>query len=162
MKNKLSIIVAASDNNVIGVDNSLPWHVPEDLRFFKKVTTGKPIIMGRKTHESISRSLPDRLNIVISRTMKQGDIDGLVFSSIKEALAFLDTEDYREVVVIGGASIYHETLDMVDRIYLSRIHITCEGDAFFPEIPDSFDLISRKVIETKSGTLVSFCVFERC
>ena len=129
---KISIIVAQSKNRVIGKNNQLPWHLPADLKHFKSVTMGKPIIMGRKTFESIGRPLPGRLNVVISR---QADlhIPGCdVFNSIEQALSSLDHED--EVMIIGGANLYAQMLDKADCVYLTIVETEVEGDAFFPEL----------------------------
>lgn len=136
----LSLIVATSENNVIGKDNKLPWHLPNDLRYFRKITKGKTVIMGRKTYESIGKPLPDRRNIIISTTVQT--IDGCeVFASLAEALMALkhDQED-GEVFVIGGARLFAEALMeimaefSVHKIYLTRVHAKIEGDVFLPEI----------------------------
>ena len=126
----VSLIVAMSQNNVIGDKNKLLWNLKEDLRHFKEVTTGHPIIMGRKTYESIGRPLPNRTNIVITR----GDIkiDGcIVVHSIEEALSLYPNE---EVFIIGGAQIYGQSMKYVDKMYLTVIEDDYEGDAKFPEI----------------------------
>lgn len=136
----LSLIVAASDNNVIGKDNTLPWHLPDDLKYFRTKTKGKTIIMGRKTHESIGKPLPDRRNIVISTTVKS--IKGCeVYSSLDDALMKLRDEGVTdEVFVIGGARIFQEALMeimaelSVKKIYLTRVHADIDGDVFLPDI----------------------------
>lgn len=129
---KISIIVAAATNNVIGRDGRLPWHLSEDLKRFKRLTTGKSIIMGRRTYESIGKPLADRRNIVISGR-ENLEIDGCeVVASPDAAIAL--TADDDEVMVIGGGNIYEQILPMADRIYLTRIHASFEGDIFFPEI----------------------------
>jgi dihydrofolate reductase len=130
---KLSIIVAASENNVIGVGNQLPWRLPDDLRRFKALTMGKPVVMGRKTFTSIGRPLPGRLNIVISRQPALV-IDGVVVvDSIEAALAASGPAE--EVMVIGGAEIYRQALPRTTMIYMTRVHTHTAGDAYFPTLP---------------------------
>ncbi len=140
---KLAIIVAAARNGVIGRNNQLPWHLPQDLKYFKAVTFGKPVIMGRKTYESIGRPLPGRTNIVITRDPEWSAAEGvIVVSSIAQAVSeaekalSLAAGSTAEAVIIGGAEIYRATLDSVDTVYLTRIAYDIDGDAFFPEMPD--------------------------
>ena len=134
----LSVIVAAAENGVIGRNNALPWHLPEDLQHFKRLTMGKPILMGRKTFESIGRPLPGRTNIVISRQPGyQPDgvktVDSLSAAlELAESIALIDGTD--ELMVIGGAQIYEEALPLAGRLYLTRVHAEIEGDAVLPEI----------------------------
>lgn len=126
----ISIIVAVASNGVIGDKNSLLWHISEDLRNFKRITSGHPVIMGRKTFESLGRPLPNRTNVVVSRTVS--DIEGCrVASSLGEALAMFPAGE--EVFVIGGAQIYAQALDMADKIYITRVEHDYEGDTSFPE-----------------------------
>ena len=135
---ELAIIVAAADNGVIGCNGALPWHLPEDLRYFKRVTLGKPIVMGRKTFESIGRPLPGRTNIVITRNADYRAEGVRVVTSLDEALqlaedvAAVDAVD--ELMVIGGAQIYTEALLRADRLYYTAVHCSVDGDAFLPEI----------------------------
>lgn len=138
---RIALIVAAAENGVIGRDNQLPWHLPKDLQYFKRVTMGKPIIMGRKTFDSIGRPLPGRTNIVVTR---QADwrADGVrVAGDLDEALAMAGevaaTDGVEEVMVIGGAQIYLEAFPRAERLYLTRVHAEVEGDARFPEIPEA-------------------------
>ncbi len=127
----VNIIVAVAKNGVIGGDNSLLWHISEDLQYFKRVTSGHPVIMGRKTWESIGRPLPNRRNVVISRSALQ--LEGCdVVASIEEALELCDAKS-QEVFVIGGAQIYAQTLSIADRIYITRVHKDYEGDTLFPQ-----------------------------
>ena len=129
---KISLIVAAATNNMIGRDGALPWHLSEDLRRFKHLTTGKPLIMGRLTHESIGKPLPDRRNIVVSRRAGL-DIAGCeVVASPDDALKLVADAD--EVMIIGGRQIYEHMLPKADRIYMTRIHASPDGDTFFPEL----------------------------
>jgi dihydrofolate reductase len=135
---RLAVIVAAAENGVIGRDNALPWHLPGDLRYFKRVTMGKPIVMGRKTFESIGRPLPGRTNIVISRQGGYGAEGVRVVSSLDEALALAEdialVDGVEELIVIGGAEIYAAALPRAQRIYLTRVHAEVEGDAHLPDI----------------------------
>ncbi|MGB5247762.1 MAG: dihydrofolate reductase [Woeseia sp.] len=129
---RVSIIVAAATNHVIGLRGELPWHISEDLKRFRKLTTGKPIIMGRLTHESIGKPLPNRRNIVISR---QPDYRAAGCEVVASPTAALDlAADAEEIMVIGGGRIYTQLLPLTDRIYLTRVHASPEGDAFFPEL----------------------------
>jgi dihydrofolate reductase len=131
----ISLIVAASTNNVIGNDGELPWRLSDDLKRFKAVTMGKPIVMGRKTFESIGRPLPGRQNIVITR--QEGFVaDGCdVVQSTAEAVAVAGAAD--EMMVIGGSQIYAAFLPIADRVYLTRVHAEVEGDAFFPSLDEA-------------------------
>ncbi len=131
---KISIIVAAATNNVIGRDGELPWRLPEDLKRFKQLTIGKPVIMGRLTYESIGKPLPDRRNIVLS-ARKGLNIDGCEVVDTPDAAIRL-AGDAEEVMVIGGGGVYSQMLPMADRIYMTRIDATFDGDTFFPELND--------------------------
>lgn len=128
---RIAMIAAMANNRVIGKDNQMPWHLPEDLKHFKAVTLGKPVVMGRKTFESIGRPLPGRHNIVISR---QADliIEGVTCVTSFEA-AKLAAGDCEELVIIGGGQLYDMLLPLADILYLTHIHLTVEGDTWFPE-----------------------------
>ncbi len=127
----ISMIVGMAQNRVIGKDNQLPWHLPADLAWFKKTTMGKPIIMGRKTYESIGKPLPGRQNIVITRS-KGLSFNGCdVVNSPSEAIALVTDEP--ELMVIGGALIYELFLPMAERLYITQVHTKVAGDAFFPD-----------------------------
>jgi dihydrofolate reductase len=131
----ISLVVAASTNNVIGVAGNLPWHLSDDLKRFKALTLGKPIVMGRKTFESIGRALPGRQNIVIT-TQTEFVADGCdVVSSPEAAIAV--AADAAEVMIIGGGEIYRLFLPMADRIYLTRVRVELEGDTVFPALDES-------------------------
>ncbi len=135
---RISIIVARAQNGVIGIGNQMPWHLPEDLKFFKRVTMGKPVIMGRKTMESIGRPLPGRTNIVISR---QGDLvrDGYrVVASLDAALDLARASGADEAMVIGGAQIYAQAMPLAQRLYVTEVHAVFDGDAHF-DAPDPDD-----------------------
>lgn len=129
---ELTIVVAASDNDVIGRHGSLPWRLPEDMKRFRKLTWGKPILMGRRTFESIGQPLAGRRNIVISREPAL-EIPGCeVAATVDEALALV--EETPEVMVIGGGDIYRQLLPRTDCIEMTRVHVTSEGDTFFPRL----------------------------
>jgi dihydrofolate reductase len=139
----LSLIVAAADNNVIGFENKMPWHISEDFKHFKSITLGKPCIMGRKTYESIleqlGKPLPKRTSIVISRSgfEHEGALSAL---SLEGAIEKAGKHTNDEIMIIGGAQIYKLALEnnLVDRIYMTRVHQAPEGDAFFPELGDEW------------------------
>jgi dihydrofolate reductase len=133
----LSIIVAVADNGVIGSGNQLPWRLPDDLKRFKALSLGKPIVMGRKTFESIGRPLPGRLNIVVSRQPGLEIPGCLVVTSIDAALRQAQAAEpaASEIVIVGGADIYRQILPRVDTIHLTRVHAEVPGDAVFPELP---------------------------
>lgn len=130
----VSVIVAVAENGVIGDKNTLLWHISEDLRNFKRVTSGHPVIMGRKTFDSLGRPLPNRTNVVITR--QNLEIEGCkVVHSLEEALSLFSPEE--ELFVIGGAQIYAEALPVADRFYLTRVHHAYEGDTSFPKWNES-------------------------
>lgn len=131
------IIVAISDNNAIGKDNALLWHISEDLRFFKRQTLGSPVIMGRKTFESIGRALPGRVNIVISRGFSTGE-EVEVAASLEEAFVIAESTNLEKCFVIGGGQIYSQALEMADRLIVTHVHTNIEdADTFFPSIDSS-------------------------
>jgi dihydrofolate reductase len=135
---KLALIAAYAQNNVVGIDNKLPWHLPEDLKYFKRITTGKAIIMGRKTYESIGRPLPNRTNIVITRnadfTAPGIEVVNSLDAAIELAQSINEINGTEEVMVIGGAQIYNESLPKADRLYLTHVHAEVKGDAHFPQV----------------------------
>ena len=129
----VSIVVAIAQNNAIGKDNKLLWHLPKDLKHFKDITSGHTVIMGRKTYESVGKPLPNRRNIIITR--KNISIDGCeVVNSIDQALKLSASED--EIFIVGGAEIYNQALSLTDRIYLTIVHHKFDGDTYFPDIKD--------------------------
>lgn len=162
---KVSIIVATSLNHAIGKENKLLWHLPADLKFFKNTTMGCPVIMGRKTFQSIGRTLPGRQNVVITRdntfnTDKQFDLT--VVGSIDEALVKLHSE--KEVFIIGGGEIYKQSIDSVDTVYLTLVNTIIDGDVYFPEIDkNKFDLVweEKHVADEKNKFDYTFQKFER-
>lgn len=152
---KISIIVAAAANNVIGRDNGLPWHLPEDLRRFKELTTGKAILMGRKTHESIGKALPNRRNIVLSRDPAFTAAGCEVVASIDEALDLVKNES--ELMVIGGYAVYEKLFPQTQRVYLTRIHSIIEGDTLFPSLETSeWNLVEREDLQANDDREYSF------
>lgn len=137
---EISLIVAYGRNRVIGVEGQLPWHLPDDLRWFKAATLGKPVVMGRKTYESIGKALPKRPNIVITRNPDFRAEDAAVVTGVSEALTAAEREaralGASEIMVIGGGEIFGATLRHVDRMYLTEVDVTAEGDAFFPVVDE--------------------------
>lgn len=140
----ITIVVAMGKNREIGVDNQLLWHLPKDLKHFKELTSGHPIIMGRKTYESIGKPLPNRTNIVISRKNDWFEEGILIVGSIKEALKFAKKID-ENVFVIGGGTIYEQTIDLADQLEITLVDATLEADTYFPKIDEK---IWRKTEET--------------
>lgn len=152
---KISLIVAMASNRVIGINGQMPWHLSADLKKFRQITTGHPILMGRKTYESIGRALPGRRNIIISRNPDY-KIDGCeVFSDIKVAIA--SCNDREEVFVIGGAAFYESMLPKADFLYLTEIHQAFDGDTYFPEInPQEWQEIERLDIDDDASVNFSY------
>jgi dihydrofolate reductase len=141
----LSLLVAADENNVIGKDNKLPWHLPNDLKYFKNLTWGMPILMGRKTFDSIGQALPGRKSIVITRNKDWKHENVEVVHSIEEAINSAKADDIKEIFVIGGAEIFSSSFHNADRIYLTRIHHQFDGDVYFQELPaNDWALIQNK------------------
>ena len=159
---QLSIIVDMDRNRVIGKNDNLPWHISSDLKNFKKITMGKPIIMGRKTHESIGRPLPGRENIILTRD-KNYQADGCtVLHSLEDIFEYCKNVD--EIMITGGSEIYKQSLEQASRLYLTEVHTEIEGDTFFPE----FDLnqwteISREAFKAdeKNEFDYSFVILKR-
>jgi len=131
---RISLIVAKSSNNVIGVNNTLPWHLKDDLQNFKKITTGHHILMGRKTFESIGKALPNRVSLVISSAPHANSENILWFTSIFRAIKQAERAGETELFIIGGEKIFKAALPLVDRLYLSHVHCEIEGDVFFPSL----------------------------
>ena len=146
---KISCIVATAKNNVIGKDNEIPWHLPADLKYFKKVTTGHHIIMGRNCFESIGRALPKRTNVIITRDMFYTVSNCLIAHSIGEALSIAEANGEEEAFIIGGGQIYEQTIDIWDKLYLTEVDLDVEGDVFFPQIDMSEWKLSKKQDCTK-------------
>lgn len=164
----LSMIVATADNNIIGKDNDMPWHLPADLAYFKKVTLGKPIIMGRKTYESIGRPLPGRRNIVISRDENYFAAGVDTVTSVEQALALVDGSDgnetVEEIMVIGGGAIYKHCLPNADRLYVTHIKATIDGDTQFPNYDDGcWEKTGSELRSSDDNNAydLDFCVYQR-
>ena len=158
----VSLVVAASTNNVIGRDGGLPWHLPDDLRHFKRITTGKPLIMGRRTFESIGKPLPERQNIVMTRDPDYAAEGCDVVSSVDEALELAG--DAEEVMVIGGGQVYRDFLPRADRIYMTRVQAEVQGDTLFPDFDkNAWRLVSSEhhAADDRHGYAFEMMVFER-
>ena len=151
------IIVAIADNNAIGRNNELLWHISEDLRFFKRTTLGSPVIMGRKTFESIGRALPGRVNIVVSRGFSTGE-EVEVVNSLEDAFAVAEDTNLEKCFVIGGGQIYAQALDFADRLVVTHVHPVIEdADTFFPAInPEIWNVVQRSEMFTDEETGYQF------
>ncbi len=160
----ISLVVAASENNVIGKDNRLLWHLPNDMKFFKNTTWGMPVIMGRKTFESLGKPLAGRTNIVMTRDKEWTAKGTTVSSNMEEAMKAASDTDAKEVFVIGGGEIFKQVLPQANRVYLTRVHTKLEGDAFFPELPaKDWKLLSQLdfTADAKHAFAYSFQVWQR-
>ena len=145
MKLIISHVVAMSNNRVIGVNNDLPWSLKEDLAHFKEYTTNKIIVMGRKTYESIGRPLPNRVNYVISSTLNS--LEGIsIFTNLNEAIAEAKSQDgIKEIVIIGGGYLFRDSINIFNKLILTRVNCSIDGDVFYPEIDlNEWDLKSKK------------------
>jgi dihydrofolate reductase len=144
----LSHIVAASENDIIGADNKLPWNIPEDTRFFKDKTVGHAIIMGRKTYESMGKPLPGRLNVIVTRQKDYAVPGAVVVSSIEEGIEYCKGQTAKygdEIFIIGGGEIYRQSMPYVNLIYLTRVHQIVKGDATYPKVDvNLFEQIERR------------------
>jgi len=142
----ISLIVAMAENRVIGRDGKLPWRIPGDLKHFKQTTMGKPVVMGRKTWESLGCPLPGRANVIVTRDLAYGVEGAYVAHDIDAALALAEglAAGGDEVMVIGGADIYAQTINRADRLYLTEIHMETEGDALFPELDEGGWTVSSR------------------
>jgi len=160
----ISFIVAASENNVIGKDNKLPWCLPSDMKYFKNITWAMPVVMGRKTFESLGKPLKGRKNIVITRKTDWKPDGVEIVHSIDLAIIAAAKMDAKEIFIIGGAEIFQSALPSADRIYLTRIHENFDGDAFFPELKqEECKLVSSRDCEAdeKNAQAHSFQFWER-
>lgn len=156
----ISLMVAHDPDYVIGKDNQLPWHIPEDLAYFKKHTIGKGMVMGRNTFESIGRPLPKRRNIVVTRNHQYQAEGTDIVHNLADAIKLAETE-HEEVMVIGGEQIFREALPIADRLYITLIHRSFPGDTFFPEYGKEWELVSESERYESNGTPFSYLVFER-
>ncbi|UCZ52556.1 dihydrofolate reductase [Bacillus shivajii] len=158
----ISMIAAMGENRAIGKDGDMPWHLPNDLKYFKAVTSGHPVLMGRKTFESIGRPLPKRRNLVLTRSTDFHVDDVEVIHAFEDVKPLVDEAE--EFFVIGGATIYEQLMPIADRLYITWIHETFEADTFFPKIDESI----WKVVSSQEGTIDeknkfahTFVVYER-
>ena len=159
---RVSLLVAATDNGVIGRDNGMPWHLPDDLKHFKALTLGKPVLMGRKTFESIGRPLPGRTNLVLTRAQDRSVPGVTVVPDLDAALR--EAAGAPELVVAGGAQVYALALPRATRIYLTRIHTVLQGDTRLPDIdPASWHETSRELhpVDARHAYAMSFITLER-
>jgi dihydrofolate reductase len=141
----ITLVVAASQNNAIGKDNQLLWHLPKDMRFFKNTTWALPILMGRKTFESMgSRLLPGRLNIILTKQLGLSIEGAIVVNTMEAAIAIAQKEDYKELMVIGGGQIYEMALPIANKIWLTRVLTQIDGDTFFPLLDEDWEKISTE------------------
>jgi dihydrofolate reductase len=160
----LSHIVAASENNIIGVKNGLPWKLSADFKYFKNKTWAMPVIMGRNTFQSMEKDLPGRINIVVTSKEDWNAESAFVVHSIEEGILKAKESEAKEIFIIGGGKIFRETMNIVDRIYLTRVHATIEGDTSYPEIDKSvWKLVSAEdhPADDKNNYPYTFEVWER-
>lgn len=158
---KISIICGLAHDRAIGNNNQLLWHIPEDLKHFKEITTGHPIIMGQKTYESIGRPLPNRTNIVLSQDSSL-QIDGcIVCGSIDQAIVAASEHDQNEIFIIGGGSIYKQTIDLADKLYLTIVDGTYEADTFFPDYSEFTKVIIESETFESNNIKFKFVELER-
>lgn len=161
---KISLIVAASENNVIGKDNDLPWKLPNDMKFFVRTTKGHHILMGRKNLESFGKLLPNRTNILLTRDQGYEFEGAEIFFDLERAIDFARSNGENELMIIGGGEIYRQSLPFADHIYLTRVHAEIEGDVYFPELdPSIWELTSeeRHEKDEKHNFSFTFQQFER-
>jgi len=163
----ISLIAAASTNNVIGKDNKLLWHLPNDMKFFRNTTWGMPVVMGRKTYDALAgEPLPGRFNFVITRNRDWDPHNDKVkvVSSLESAIEGARETDCKEVFVIGGGEIYMQSMSVASKIYLTRVHTVVEGDAFFPVVDESLWQLTSNLdfpVDEKHAYAYSFQVWER-
>jgi dihydrofolate reductase len=141
----ITLVVAASENNAIGKDNQLLWHLPKDMRFFKNTTWALPIVMGRKTFESMgSKLLPGRMNIILTQ-QKDLIIEGAsVVNTLTASIDLAKANDYNEIMIIGGGQVYEMALPLANKIWLTRVHTQIDGDTFFPALSSEWQLVSTE------------------
>ena len=159
----ISLLVAASENNVIGKNNKLPWYLPTDMKYFKNISWAMPVIMGRKTFESLGKPLDGRKNIVITRN-RNWKYDGVsVVHDLESAKKIGEDQDIKEVFIIGGAEVFKSSLPDANRVYLTRVHEKFEGDAFFPVLDNSWQMVKSHETQPdeKNVYALSFQVWEK-
>ncbi|HCQ30512.1 MAG TPA: diacylglycerol kinase [Flavobacteriales bacterium] len=166
---KISLIAAVAENNVIGKDNDLIWHLPNDLKYFKKITLGHHIVLGRKNYLSIPekyRPLPNRKNIVLTRNPEFKAEGCIVLNSLESAIEYAKNQGEEELFIIGGGEIYKQALDknLINRLYITHVHESFEGDTFFPHINyDEWKLVSKEcnLKDEKHPHDFTFCIYEK-
>jgi dihydrofolate reductase len=165
---KISMIAAVAGNGVIGADQAIPWRIPSDMAFFKRTTMGKPIVMGRKQFETVGRPLPGRANIVVTRQVGYAPDGVIVTSGLGEAIArareIAEADGAGEVMIVGGGEIYRQALPLADRLYISHVALSPEGDVTFPKIDASaWKVVEEPVVSTneKDGAAFRIKVYER-
>ncbi|WP_066961135.1 type 3 dihydrofolate reductase [Microbulbifer sp. Q7] len=156
----LAMIVAMARNRAIGRENTLPWRISGDLQFFKRTTLGKPVVMGRKTFESIGRPLPGRQNIVITRNPDWRAEGVTVVGSLESALEVAAREAVDEVMVIGGAEIYRQAMPLADRLYVTEVDAEVDGDAFFPALDERWQEVSRDCYPASERDEYNYCLVQ--
>jgi dihydrofolate reductase len=157
----VALIAAVAENGVIGANNSIPWRLPSDFAYFKRMTVGKPLIMGRKTFDSIGKPLPERVNIVVSRRSGYQPEGVLVMNSLRAALEHAQTiaaaDGAGEVMIGGGEAIYREAMPLADRLYISHVALSPEGDSFFPQIePEVWQVVDEPDVPLSGRDSASF------
>ena len=160
----ISCVVAVAENGIIGNKGKLPWHIPTDLKLFKKITTGGAILMGRKSFESIGKPLPNRTNIIITRQENYHSEDILTSSSIEEAISKAHALEFSEIFIIGGAEIFEQSKNYWDKIYFTLVPLNPEGDTWFPEVEWHlwYQVSQEKLPKgTNDEASITFSVFER-
>lgn len=160
----ISLIVAASTNNAIGKNGQLLWHLPNDLKYFKNTTWGMPVIMGRKTFESVNKPLPGRYNIVITKQEAWSAENVETAKDLSEALQKAADTNCKEIFIIGGGEIYNQSIELADKLYMTRIHTELEADTFFPAIDESVWELKHNLdfeSDEKHAFAYSFQVWER-
>jgi dihydrofolate reductase len=140
----ISLVVAAAENNAIGKNNQLLWHLPNDLKFFKNITWAGVVIMGRKTFESVNKPLPGRLNIVVTGNAAWTAGGVLVANDLHQAIALAEKENFKEISIIGGGEIYKQAMPLADIIFMTRVHTSIDGDTYFPEIHTNYWTLIEK------------------
>lgn len=153
----ISIIVAMDENRVIGYKNKLPWNIPSELKYFRETTKGKPVIMGRKTFESIGRPMPERLNIIVTRDKNYKADNCIVVNNREDAIKAAESSN--EIMVIGGAEIYKLFLPTANRLYITKVHGTFQGDTYFPEFNESeWIKVKEKFVEKDNENKYSYTI----
>lgn len=159
MKN-ISIIVAVAHHQVIGINNTLPWHLPEDLKRFRHLTTGHHIIMGRKTYESLGRLLPQRTTVIVTRNQYYQLEGALIAHSLEEAIALSQNDE--EAFIIGGAELYQDGLKFANKLYMTEVDLSVEGDAFFPKLDlNLWQETSREEHTSAQGLSFNYLIYKR-